>query len=133
MSSLALMQVQQALYTKLQGDGVLMGMVGGVYDSVPETAALPYVVIGDGQLRVLPADNATISDTVLQIEVWTDASGRKSALTIMSRLFALLHLGTLSLSGVQQVLLRCEQADTAVAETNTRIHGTLNVRVTVVE
>ena len=36
MSDLALMEVQRALYTKLGGDGVLMGMVTGVYDAVPQ-------------------------------------------------------------------------------------------------
>ncbi len=133
MSSLALMEVQRALYTKLHGDGVLMGMISGVYDVVPQQVALPYVVIGDGTLRVLPANGTVISEVTLQIELWTEASGRKNVLTIMNRLFALLHLGTLTLSGFQQVTLWCEQADTAIAEQNTRIHGTLTVRATVAE
>ena len=133
MSTLALMEVQHALYTKLHGDGVLMGMVSGVYDAVPQKTALPYVVLDDGQLHPLPADNLNISELNLQLDVWTDTAGRKNALTIMSRLFALLHLGTLTLSGFQQVTLRCEQADTTLAEQNTRIRGTLVVRATVVE
>ena len=133
MSSLALMEVQKALYSKLDGDGVLMGMVTGVYDAVPQKTALPYVVIGDGQMRVVDATGLTIADLNLQLDVWTDASGRKNALAIMNRLFALLHLGTLTISGFQQVILSCDQADTEIAEQGSRIHGTLNVRVTVVE
>lgn len=133
MSSLALMEVQKALYSKLDGDGVLMGMVSGVYDVVPQKTALPYVVIGDGQMRVLDAQGLALTDLSLLLDVWTDASGRKNALAIMNRLFSLLHLGTLTISGFQQVTLRCEQADTAIEEQGTRIHGTLNVRVSVVE
>ncbi len=133
MSSLALMEVQKALYSKLDGDGVLMGMVTGVYDVVPQKTALPYVVIGDGQMRVLDATGLTITDLNLQLDVWTDVSGRKNALAIMNRLFALLHLGTLTVNGFQQVTLRCDQADTEMTEQGTRIHGTLNVRVSVVE
>lgn len=38
---MTLASVQQALYSKLTGDGVLMGMVSGVYDAVPERVALP--------------------------------------------------------------------------------------------
>jgi len=133
MSSLALMEVQRALYTKLQGDGVLLGMVTGVYDAVPQKTALPYVVIGDGRLRTISSDALDLSEMELQLDIWTDAKGRKAALVIMSRLYALLHLGALTLSGFQQVTLRCEQADTELTEQATRIHGSLIVRATVVE
>ena len=133
MSGLALMEVQRALHAKLHGDAVLMGLVSGVYDAVPQRVALPYVVIGDGQMRSLDADALNLAELNLQIDVWTESSGRKTSLTIMNRLFALLHLGTLSISGFEQIILRCEQADTAILEQGTRIHGTLNVRAMVVE
>jgi hypothetical protein len=133
MSSLALMEVQRALYTKLNGDGVLMGMVTGIHDVTPQRTVLPYVVIGDGQVQELPADALNIAELRLQLDVWTAAGGRKMALIIMNRLFALLHMGTLTLSGFQQVILRCEQADTTLVEKGINIHGTLVVRVNVVE
>lgn len=133
MSGLALMEVQRALSNKLNSDVVLMGMVSGVYDAVPQRLALPYVVIGDGQMRSIDADAMNLAELNVQVDVWTDSSGRKTALTIMNRVFALLHLGTLSMSGFEQIILRCEQADTAILEQGTRIHGTLNVRVMVVE
>lgn len=133
MSSLALMEVQRALYTKLNGDGVLMGMVTGIYDVTPQRTVLPYVAIGDGQMQELPADALNIAELRLQLDVWTAAAGRKTALAILNRLFAVLHLGTLTLSGFQQVILRCEQADTTLVEQGINIHGTLVVRVNVVE
>lgn len=133
MSNLALMEVQHALYTKLSGDGVLMGMVTGIHDITPQKTLVPYIVIGDGQAQDLPADALNITELTLQIDVWTDASGRKTALTIMNRLFALLHLGTLTLSGFQQVIMQCAQADTTLAEQGVNLRGTMSVRVTVVE
>ena len=133
MSSLALMEVQRGLYNKLQGDGVLMGMVSGVYDAVPQSAALPFAVIGDGAYATIEADVLNLSELQLQIDIWSAAAGRKTALAIMNRIYALLHLGTLTLSGFQLVLLRCEQADTQLAEQATRIHGTMVVRAAVVE
>jgi hypothetical protein len=69
----------------------------------------------------------------LQLQVWTDVGGRKTALAIMNRLHALLHLGTLMLSGYQLVLLRCAQADTILSEHGTRVHGSLTVNATVAE
>jgi hypothetical protein len=133
MTGLALMEVQHALYTKLHGDGVLMSMVTGIFDAEPQKTALPYIVIGDGSLRELPAEGVTLSELTLQIDVWTDASGRKSALTILNRLFAVLHLGTLTLAGLQQVILRCNQADTALMEEHAHVHGSLTLKATVVE
>ncbi len=125
--------MQHALYTKLHGDAVLMGMVTGVYDAVPQKTVLPYIVIGDGQCRGLAADAVNLSELALEIDVWSEATGRKTVLTILNRLFALLHLGTLTLSGYQLVALRCEQADALVAEEATRVHGTMLIRATVVE
>lgn len=133
MSNLALMEVQRGLYNKLHGDGVLMGMVGGVYDAVPQTAALPFVVIGNGAYTTLEADAINLSELALQVDIWSEAGGRKVALTIMNRVYALLHLGTLTLSGFQLVTLRCEQAETQLTEQATRTHGSMTVRVTVVE
>lgn len=133
MTNLALMEVQHALYNKLHGDGVLMAMVSGLYDVVPQRTAMPYIVIGDGQAADIPADAVSLSQLSLRIDIWADANGRKPVLIIMNRIFSLLHLGTLTLSGFQQVLLRCEQADTAISEQATRVQGTMGVFVTVAE
>lgn len=133
MSGLALMEIQRALYTKLGGDGVLMGMVSGVYDDVPQNSALPYVVIGDGNQNVRPSDAAVVTECQLELHVWTQAGGRKTALTILNRLHALLHLGTLTLSGYQLVTLRVAQASTHLAVQQERLTGTLTVFVAVVE
>lgn len=133
MTNLALLEVQHALYNKLHGDGVLMGMLTGLYDVVPQRTALPYAVIGDGQVDDIPADAVNLTQLRLRLDIWADASGRKPVLAIMNRMFALLHLGTLTISGFQQVLLRCDQADTSISEEATRVRGTMIVSVTVAE
>lgn len=133
MSGLALMEVQRGLYSKLHGDGVLGGMVSNIYDVVPQHTLLPYVIVGDGAQQAVAADGVTITECRIELQVWTETGGRKTALAIMNRIHALLHLGTLSLSGLQLVLLRVEQADTALAEQATRVHGTLRVIATVAE
>jgi len=133
MSGLALMEIQHALYTRLSGDGVLMGMVSGVHDDVPQNSALPYVILGDGDQNVRPADAAVVTECQLELQVWTRTGGRKTALTILNRLHALLHLGTLTLSGYQLVTLRVEQASTRLAEQGERMLGEMTVYVAVAE
>jgi hypothetical protein len=133
MSGLALMEVQRALYTKLNSDGVLMGMVSGVHDQVPQHAALPYIELGDGAQGTVPSDDVLVTECRLRIDIWTEIGGRKTALAIMNRIHALVHLGTLSLSGYELVLLRCEQAETSLAERGQRIRGTLVLTAAVAE
>jgi len=69
----------------------------------------------------------------LDITVWTDASGRKAALNILNRLHALLHLGTLTVSGYQPVTVRVEHARTELTEVADNLKGTMRVRVTMLE
>jgi hypothetical protein len=133
MSMLALMEVQRALFTKLSGDGVLMGMVSGVYDCVPQQTPVPYVIIGDGTQNVRPADGIVVSECQLELHVWTEAGGRKALLTLLNRLHALLHMGTLTLSGFQLVTLHMEQASTRIAEQGTLLEGRMTLFVALVE
>ena len=132
MSALALNIIQQGLYHKLSGDGVLMGMVNGIFDAVPQGTPLPYIVIGDG-LQRQEANDVTLARCELTLHVWTDSSGRKTALTIMNRIYGLLHQGALTLDGFALVLMHCEQAATRLAEEATRLHGELTCSMLVEE
>jgi hypothetical protein len=133
MSSLALMEIQRALYTKLNGDGVLMGMLSAIYDAPPQAAMTPYLVLGDGQSSVIPADGLSVTALQMDLTVWGEPEGRKSVLTIMNRLVALLHLGTLSLAGLQLVDMRCDEAASALEEEATQVRGRLRVNLWVME
>ena len=133
MSSLALREVQRSLYSKLSGDAVLMDMISGIYDVVPQNTNPPYVVLGNGRQELQPVDALVVSDCQLELHVWTLASGRKAALAILSRLYALLHLGTLTLSGLELVTLRVEQAATSLSEQGKYLSGVLRISITVVE
>ena len=133
MSSLALMEVQRALYVELAADGVLMGMLTGVYDAVPPQTVFPYLVIGDGTATIRAADAVTVTDCRLQLHVWSAPSGRKTVLAILNRLHALLHLGTLPLDGLQLVSLRTDQATVMLADQGVDMHGMLTILVTVAE
>ena len=131
MSSLALMEVQRALYAKLTADGVLMGMVTGVYDVVPQQSALPYIVLGDGAGTVRAADAADVTDCRLALHVWSEMGGRKTVLAIMNRLQALIHLGAMTLDGFALVSMRVEQASTTLADQGVHLRGVLGILVTV--
>ncbi len=133
MSTLAIAEVQKALFNKLRSDGVLTAMIRGIFDAVPQRTSGSYVVIGDGSQKMLSTEPPQVTECSLDIHVWTEASGRKTAITILNRIYALMHLGTLMINGFQQVTLRAEEASVTLAEDGQRINGTLTVLATVAE
>ncbi len=131
MSAAVLQAVQQALYTKLTGDSVLMDLVQGVYDAVPQNAVVPYIVIGDGQAEEMPQVQGAISECAMALHVWTGGGGRKTALAVLNRLHGLLHHGSLSFSGFTLLAMRGVRAETQVDADNDRIYGILELALTV--
>lgn len=133
MTVLALQAIQPAIYHKLIGDGVLMGMVTGVYDVVPQNAATPYVVIGDGTAQELPQVVNQLTEITLDLHVWTKGGGRKSVLSILNRIYGLLHQGTISPSGFTLISMHCSDAQTNVDALHDRVEGVLRVVIMVME
>jgi hypothetical protein len=131
MSAYVLQAVQQALYTKLTGDSLLMDLVAGVYDMVPQEALVPYIVIGDGQAEDIPQIQGSVCECTMALHVWTQGGGRKTALAVLNRLHALLHHGSLSLSGLTLLAMRGVSAETQVDGENDRIYGLLQLAITV--
>lgn len=133
MTNVALQAIQPALYSKLTSDGVLMGMVTGVYDAPPQNAAMPYVTLGEGTATLLPQLVSQISECQMEVRVWTAGPGRKSALAILNRLYGLLHQSSLTLSGFTLMSMQCTQAETAIDPANDRTEGTLQLVITVTD
>ena len=133
MSGAILQAVQQALYAKLSGDSLLMDMVSGVHDVVPQQAVLPYIVIGDGSADLMPQLQVNTSACQMTLNVWTGGGGRKLALSILNRLHGLLHHGSLSFTGFTLLAMSCSRAETHVDIDHERIYGTLELSVTVRE
>jgi hypothetical protein len=108
-----------------------MDVATGVYDAVPQQAALPYVVIGDGSAQDVPQLQNAICECQLQLNVWTSGGGRKVALAMLNRLHGLLHHGTLSLTGMTLLSMRSVRAETVVDADNDRINGVMELQLLV--
>jgi hypothetical protein len=109
--------LQKAVYDRLTGYSPLTAALGGskVYDFVPESAAPPYVVIGDDT----DADWSTKTwagwECTVTIHAWDyEAAGRKSVKTLLGHLYDALHEqeAGLSVSGFTLVQIRYEFAQT---------------------
>jgi hypothetical protein len=133
MNKLPLWQVQQALYSKLNGDGVLMGMLKAIYDVVPETFAFPYMVIGDGACRDVAHASQLASEVRLEISIFSQATGRKQLLQVMDRVYGLLHHAAMVLPESVVVHMRVSEARTDLLNADETLEGRLQVRVLVAE
>ena len=108
--TLSLLDVQKALYAKLNGDATLSAMITGVYDRVKDGTPFPYVVLGDAVMEDMATQTAAMQRVQVQIEVFSRNGGRKEALEIANRVQLLLHEGSLSISGHTLIEMRVSQA-----------------------
>lgn len=92
--------VQAALYELLSSDATLTTTLGcAVYDDVPDSAAMPYVSIGEATEIPWNRFQGTGSELTWTIHAWSRYPGRKEALAILARLNQLLDQIPLTLSG----------------------------------
>ncbi len=98
--------LQKAFYERLTGDISLMTLVSGVYDKVPESAAFPYIFIGD--IATLDWSSKTTSgmECSASVMVFSREGGRQEATQIMEQVYLLLHDVDLTLEDHELVMIR---------------------------
>lgn len=112
-NSSALLPLQGAIYALLQGDpGLGLDIGDRVYDEVPESAARPYVTIGDA-VETPANDVAAFGSRVVEtLHVWSDYLGFAQALTVADHLIRLLDHQALEVPGRGLVYAHHEQTIT---------------------
>ena len=105
------LELQKSIFNALDGDSTLQNLVTDVYDFVPENTAFPYVKVGEET----SLDNGTKTlqgnEHTLVIHTFSRYRGSKEVKEIMSRIYALLHESSLSVTGASLVNLRFEFSD----------------------
>ncbi|MDG1286767.1 MAG: DUF3168 domain-containing protein, partial [Rickettsiales bacterium] len=102
--------IQQALYTLLNEDSTLGGIVSGVYDNPPEQQHYPYIVINSLASRDWSTRTSVGFSTTIPLTVYGQ-SGTQQVLDILDRIYELLVEGNLSLLEHQLVAMHFETHD----------------------
>lgn len=95
--------VQTVIFQRLKNDTTLQAMITDVYDSIPETATLPYVTVGEDVIT--EADTADTLGVLasITVHVWTDTGGgkrgRSQAKQIQGAIYNALHRANLTAEG----------------------------------
>ena len=126
--SLDTFSLQEALYSRLNGDGTLCGLVEGVFDGVPDDINLPIVTLGVGTTTDNAMKDLDARDYVFSIDVYSSYRGMKETKTIMSRVYDLLHNHDLSVSGANLITLRCEFTTQVIEGDGVIRHGIMRFR-----
>ncbi len=108
MSTLASLALQQAIFARLSGDADLMASVSGVFDHVPETAALPYVRLGAVSAIDWSSKSFSGQRHRISVQIFSEAPGETEAKTLADTVHALLDRASLTLAGHQLVRLGFE-------------------------
>jgi len=122
-----------AMHAKAIDDPVLMGMVTGVHQFVPEGAAFPYIEFGFGVESPDNTHDSFGSATTVIWHVWDRSRNPDTAHNIANRVAGLFDHQALTIAGHRLVAVRREQVLT-VADPDPEIrHVTIRFAVTTTE
>ncbi len=121
-------ELQQALYARIQS---AMGPFSatGVYDHVPQGAALPYIVIGDDLATPADTDDSCDSEHAVTIHTWSASRGQRETKEIQQAIYAALHREPMLIAGAVVVGCHLESQETFLDEDGLTRHGVQRFRV----
>lgn len=120
--------LQEILYSTLNGDSTLGGLVTGVFDSVPDDTTLPVVQIGSATTNDDGMKGTDARSYIFQIDVFSNYRGFKEVKQIMQRVYTLLHEQALIVSGANLINLRCEFTTQIIEGDGVIRHGIMRFR-----
>ena len=123
--------LQQALLTKLKGNGDLMALLGTpprVYDEPPADLVYPYVSLGRSETRPWGGLDGEGLEHVLSLTVVSVFGGSEEAKAVMALVRLSLHGAALSLDGHRLINLRVTYADLFKAADWRSTYGVLRLR-----
>jgi hypothetical protein len=123
--------LQQALLTKLKGNGDLMALLGNpprVYDEPPADLVNPYVSLGRSETRPWGGLDGEGLEHVLSLTVVSVFGGSEEAKAVMALVRLSLHGAALSLDGHRLINLRVTYADLFKAADWRSTFGVLRLR-----
>lgn len=127
----SLTPVQAAVYVRLTSDTLLMSMVEGVFDSVPEGTPYPYVKFGSWIETPDNAHGRFGRRALMTLDVWSAYDGYGEVNTIMGRLDELLDQQPLSIVGCRHVSTAFEFAQSLEDPDRPQLrHGSVRYRIT---
>jgi len=129
--SSASVALQQAIFAALAADENIKDIVDDpprIFDHVPRSGALPYIVVGDDRTRDWSTATEPGSEHALTIHVWSRAPGRKEARVAADAVTAALDGAALAVDGHTLVDLRWLDTEVVKEPDGETLHARLRFR-----
>jgi hypothetical protein len=122
--------LQKAVYAALAADGPLLALLGGakIHDAVPQDAAVPYIAIGEAQVRDWSTGTEDGAEHMLMLHVWSRYGGKREAYEIADAIRAVLDGALLGLDDHRLVNLRHQYSELKRDPDGETQHGVLRFR-----
>lgn len=118
-------ETQKTLFEVLSTDPVLSALVSGVFDTVPQNQAFPFITIGETVFTDRSAHFLRGFEAELTIHVWDQSEnwGRKRVQNIQKEIDRLLHTIDICIDGWNIISLRQNTVEVIVDPDNVTMHG----------
>jgi len=126
-------EIQKALYTALNGDVTVSGLVASVRDAGQQASdggaasAFPYIEVGFISLAEYDTQRQTGFDFLARIHTWSRSASMKEVKLIQGAIYDVLHVQNLTITGHSNILLRREESDVLRASSGA-FHGVCEYR-----
>ena len=116
--------IQGAIIAKLKASTALVSAAaGGIYDSVPQNAAYPFVVVGEDRHTDESTDTGIRRRVRVQIDTWSRFRGREEVKNLQYLIELALNRATLSLTGYEFIGMHFMSSDSFVDIDELTRHG----------
>ena len=130
MSASASWAIQRGIYQALANSSNLTSLLGGarIYDDPPQAANLPFVSLGQTELRDWSKGTEDGAEHLLTLHVWSRAGGKKQVHEIIESIRGVLHDKPLTLADHHLVNLRHEFSEARPDPDGDTFHGIVRYR-----
>lgn len=98
-------EIQKAVFTALDGDATLSGLVSGVYSHVPQDTAKPFLTFIKMECRDWSTKTTEGIRSVFAVEAYSDTRGSKEIHDILVEVKRVLHGASLAMTGCTMIVL----------------------------
>lgn len=118
----------QAIYDRLVADGPLMADISGIYDRAPEGGGLPYLTLGESNVRDWSAKDFYGQEHLLDIHIWSGRRGGGQVRGLADQVVTLLTGQDMALAGHQMATLEFRFFENFFEDSGHIRHGILRFR-----
>ena len=122
------LELQEAVFARLNGSADLKAIASAVYDHVPEGAVFPYVVVGEDLASPFHIDDSLDTDHVATVHTWSRYRGQSETKQIQQTVYAALHRNPLTVADAEYVDCNVETEESFLDDDGLTRHGVQRFR-----